>query len=171
MKLHELGELGLISRIRERTGPGRGVLRGIGDDAAQLEIESGLQLLTSTDLLIEQTHFDFSWTTPEDLGYKAVAVAGDLACVVRGDFGMLTVDVHDPSAPVRVGYVENIDNAFDVAIEGTHAYVADGEGGMLVFDIATPAAPVAARIRPASSRARRWPASTATPGRRSAISG
>jgi len=74
MKLNELGEFALINRIRELSGSGRGVLRGIGDDAAQLQIEAGYDLLTSTDLLIEKSHFDFNWTTPEDLGYKAVAV-------------------------------------------------------------------------------------------------
>lgn len=74
MTLNELGEFALINRIRERIGPGRGVLRGIGDDAALLHIDAGYDLLTSTDLLIEKSHFDFTWTTPEDLGYKAVAV-------------------------------------------------------------------------------------------------
>ncbi len=74
MKLCELGEFGLIERIRKQVGPGRGVVRGIGDDAAQLEIEPGFHLLTSMDLLIETSHFDFAWTSPEDLGYKSVAV-------------------------------------------------------------------------------------------------
>lgn len=74
MKLNELGEFGLIKRIRQRIGPGRGVVRGIGDDAAQLELEPGLQLLTTTDLLIEGSHFNFAWTSAADLGHKAVAV-------------------------------------------------------------------------------------------------
>ncbi len=74
MKLNELGEFALIDRIRAQVKPGAGVLRGIGDDAAQLELPVGEQLLTSTDLLIESCHFDFAWTTPADLGHKAVAV-------------------------------------------------------------------------------------------------
>lgn len=74
MKLSELGEFALIDRIRAQVSPGDGVLRGIGDDAAQLAIPAGEQLLTSTDLLIESSHFDFTWTSPADLGHKAVAV-------------------------------------------------------------------------------------------------
>lgn len=74
MKLSELGEFALIDRIRAQVTPGAGVVRGIGDDAAQLEIPAGEQLLTSTDLLIETSHFDFTWTSPADLGHKAVAV-------------------------------------------------------------------------------------------------
>ncbi len=74
MKLSELGEFALIDRIRAQVVPGDGVLRGIGDDAAQLAIPAGEQLLTSTDLLIESSHFDFIWTSPADLGHKAVAV-------------------------------------------------------------------------------------------------
>lgn len=74
MKLNQLGEFGLIDRIRQQAGSASGVVRGIGDDAALLEIEAGAQLLTSTDLLIESCHFDFAWIRPEDLGRKAIAV-------------------------------------------------------------------------------------------------
>lgn len=74
MKLGELGEFGLIETIRRRAAGAPGVHRGIGDDAAELELPAGHHLLTSTDLLIEQIHFDLSWTSPYDLGRKAVAV-------------------------------------------------------------------------------------------------
>jgi thiamine-monophosphate kinase len=74
MKLSDLGEFGLIDTIRARAGLGAGVLRGIGDDAAELELPVGHRLLTSTDLLLETVHFDFAWITPYDLGRKAVAV-------------------------------------------------------------------------------------------------
>lgn len=74
MKLQELGEFGLIDTIRVRTGGAPGVCRGIGDDAAEVEIPPGHRLLTSTDLLLEEVHFRFAWTSPLDLGRKAVAV-------------------------------------------------------------------------------------------------
>lgn len=74
MKLGALGEFGLIETIRRRAADAPGVHRGIGDDAAELELPAGHHLLTSTDLLIEQIHFDFAWATPYDLGRKAVAV-------------------------------------------------------------------------------------------------
>jgi len=41
VQLHELGEFGLIARIAEAVGAGRGsVVIGIGDDAAVLETPS-----------------------------------------------------------------------------------------------------------------------------------
>lgn len=74
MKLSELGEFGLIEQIRQRAPVGAGVHRGIGDDAAEVSLPEGHHLLTSTDLLIEETHFRRDWTSCEDLGHKAVAV-------------------------------------------------------------------------------------------------
>ncbi|NOR49993.1 MAG: thiamine-phosphate kinase [Desulfuromonadales bacterium] len=74
MKLKDLGEFGLIEQIRQRAPVGPGVHRGIGDDAAETSLPEGHHLLTSTDLLIEETHFRHDWTSCEDLGHKAVAV-------------------------------------------------------------------------------------------------
>jgi thiamine-monophosphate kinase len=74
MTLGELGEFGLIDTIRARVGGATGVHRGIGDDAAELELPAGHRLLTSTDLLLEDVHFSFAWITANDLGRKAVAV-------------------------------------------------------------------------------------------------
>lgn len=74
MKLGELGEFGLIDSIQARVGAAPGVHRGIGDDAAELELPAGERLLTSTDLLLEEVHFRFAWISAYDLGRKAVAV-------------------------------------------------------------------------------------------------
>ena len=38
LKLKDLGEFKLIDRIREQAGKGEGVHRGIGDDAAVLNL-------------------------------------------------------------------------------------------------------------------------------------
>lgn len=73
MKLAELGEFGLIERIRQAGDPSAAVI-GIGDDCAALAIPAGELLLTSTDLLIEEIHFRSAWTDYYDLGCKAVAV-------------------------------------------------------------------------------------------------
>ena len=42
---------------------------GIGDDAAIFDLDSGYQLVTSTDTLSEGVHF-FKDTSPEDIAYK-----------------------------------------------------------------------------------------------------
>jgi thiamine-monophosphate kinase len=73
MKLSRLGEFGLIEKVRRATPKGRGVLLGIGDDAAWVANPSRSSLVTA-DLLIEGIHFDLKWTSLFDLGYKTLAV-------------------------------------------------------------------------------------------------
>lgn len=81
MLLKELGEFGLIERIRRGTPKGRGVRVGIGDDAAWLESRKRTFLITS-DLLIEGIHFNLKWTSFYALGYKSLAVnLSDLAAM------------------------------------------------------------------------------------------
>ena len=46
---------------------------GIGDDAAIFDLDSGYQLVTTTDTLSEGVHF-FKDTSPEDIAYKSLAV-------------------------------------------------------------------------------------------------
>ncbi len=73
MKLSQLGEFGLIDRIRRTVPAGPGVRIGIGDDAAWVANSSGSSLVTA-DLLIEGVHFDLQWTSLFNLGYKSLAV-------------------------------------------------------------------------------------------------
>lgn len=46
----------------------------IGDDAAALRNRRGMLTLLSVDALVEGVHFNLSYFTPEDLGWKALAV-------------------------------------------------------------------------------------------------
>ncbi|HEY7554914.1 MAG TPA: thiamine-phosphate kinase [Candidatus Binatia bacterium] len=73
MKLSQLGEFGLIDKIRRATRRGRGVRLGIGDDAAWVDCPSASCLVTA-DLLLEGVHFNLKWTSLFDLGYKSLAV-------------------------------------------------------------------------------------------------
>jgi thiamine-monophosphate kinase len=80
--LAQLGEFGLIERIRRRSPGAAGLRLGIGDDCAALEVPAGRLLLTSTDLLIEEVHFRRTWTDPFRLGRKAVSVnVSDIAAM------------------------------------------------------------------------------------------
>lgn len=55
---------------------------GVGDDAAVLAVTPGRQLVVTTDVLVEGRHFAASLSTPEDWGWKAVAVnLSDLAAM------------------------------------------------------------------------------------------
>ncbi|MGH2771044.1 MAG: thiamine-phosphate kinase [Actinomycetota bacterium] len=73
MRLADLGEFGVIGRLRELVGePPEGEV-WVGDDAAVLRAPAGTILFTA-DLLVEGVHFDLEITGPEDLGYKSIAV-------------------------------------------------------------------------------------------------
>ena len=63
-------------------GGGPGVVAGVGDDAAVLRTGGGRDLLVTADMLVEQVHFDLSFSAFRDLGYKALAVnLSDLAAM------------------------------------------------------------------------------------------
>ncbi|MEK7747469.1 MAG: thiamine-phosphate kinase [Nitrospirota bacterium] len=71
------GEFALIDRIARRQQTAQNapdVLLGIGDDAAAVRISPGKKALLTTDILIEKTHFDLSFSTFFDVGYKALSV-------------------------------------------------------------------------------------------------
>jgi thiamine-monophosphate kinase len=70
-----LGERALIARLHARLPPDPDhVPIGIGDDAAVLVPERGMQIVVTTDSLIEGVHFRREWTPPSAIGYKALAV-------------------------------------------------------------------------------------------------
>lgn len=80
--LSKLGEFGLISRIADRVSGHESVITGIGDDAAVTALSSGMQLLTSTDMLLEDVHFRRAWHDPYLLGRKSLAVSiSDIAAM------------------------------------------------------------------------------------------
>ncbi|MBK5274946.1 MAG: thiamine-phosphate kinase [Desulfuromonadales bacterium] len=80
--LSNLGEFGFIDRIAARVSGGPGVITGIGDDAAVTALTPGMQLLTSTDMLLEDVHFRRSWHDPYHLGRKSLAVSiSDIAAM------------------------------------------------------------------------------------------
>ena len=79
----ELGERGLIERIRRRFPSRPDVLTvGIGDDAAVAPAVRGeLQVLT-TDALVEGVHFETAYSGFADVGYKALSVnVSDIAAM------------------------------------------------------------------------------------------
>lgn len=70
--LSELGEFGLIDHLTKNFKIIKtSTIKGIGDDAAVLDFKSK-QIVVSTDLLVENIHFDLSYMPLKHLGYKAV---------------------------------------------------------------------------------------------------
>lgn len=72
-----MGEFDLIARYFSR--PARRAPLGVGDDCALVQLSPGMQLATSTDMLVEGRHF-LSTVEPRRLGHKSLAVnLSDLA--------------------------------------------------------------------------------------------
>jgi thiamine-monophosphate kinase len=67
-----LGEFGLIARITSARDLPPATLLGPGDDAAVLSAADG-RVVVSTDVLVEGVHFRLDWSTPHQVGRKAVA--------------------------------------------------------------------------------------------------
>jgi thiamine-monophosphate kinase len=73
-EINDLGEFGLIDRLtKDFTTHNAGTVLGIGDDAAIID-SMGKHTVLSTDLLVEDIHFDLKYTPLKHLGYKAVVV-------------------------------------------------------------------------------------------------
>ncbi len=68
----DLGEFGLIARITAGRELPPGTLLGPGDDAAVLAAADG-RVVVTTDVLVEGVHFRLDWSTPHQVGRKAVA--------------------------------------------------------------------------------------------------
>lgn len=69
-----LGEFGLIRHLTEDIKlKNESTLKGIGDDAAVLDYQDKLTLVT-TDLLLEGVHFDLTYVPLKHLGYKSAVV-------------------------------------------------------------------------------------------------
>lgn len=72
--LSELGEFGLIERLtKDFSVQHKSTLKGIGDDAAVIKAGDDV-LVVTTDLLIEQVHFNLGYMPLKHLGYKSVVV-------------------------------------------------------------------------------------------------
>lgn len=79
----DLDERELIARVFDRVPRAhRDILIGIGDDAAMLRPPRNRAEVVTTDMLVEDVHFRRAWSTPHDIGAKAVAVnASDLGAM------------------------------------------------------------------------------------------
>jgi thiamine-monophosphate kinase len=72
IELNELGEFGLIKHLTQTIEvKNKSTVKGVGDDAAVID-HGKLQTVVTTDMLIENIHFDLTYSPIKHLGYKAV---------------------------------------------------------------------------------------------------
>ena len=70
--LAQVGEFGVIDRIVAGRRQPAAVTLGPGDDAAVITAADG-RTVVSTDMLVQDRHFRLDWSTPHDIGRKAIA--------------------------------------------------------------------------------------------------
>ncbi|MFN2458437.1 MAG: thiamine-phosphate kinase [Chitinophagaceae bacterium] len=73
-EISTLGEFGLITHLTKNIEiQNASTILGVGDDAAVID-HFGKQTVITTDMLIEDVHFDLMYTPLKHLGYKTVVV-------------------------------------------------------------------------------------------------
>ncbi len=93
-EISSLGEFGLIDHLTEGleiTNSSTSV--GVGDDAAILHYNSGSDILVTTDLLLENVHFDLTYVPLKHLGYKAAVVNFSDVYAMNGQPRQITVSL------------------------------------------------------------------------------
>jgi len=91
-----------LERTLSRGAPGRRRVKiGIGDDAAVLRQSSGL-IVFSVDACVEGVHFDRSWLTLADVGWRSFqAAASDLAAMGAAPVAALSSLVLPPATSLE----------------------------------------------------------------------
>ncbi len=70
--ISDVGEFGLIDLLQKSAAGNRSLVKGIGDDTAVLRAGAGKDLLFTTDMLVEGTHFTLGMGAKK-IGHKALA--------------------------------------------------------------------------------------------------
>ncbi len=93
-EISSLGEFGLIDRLTEAITPvNEGTALGVGDDCAILHYDSDKDILVTTDLLLENVHFDLTYVPLKHLGYKSAIVNFSDVCAMNGIPRQITVSL------------------------------------------------------------------------------
>lgn len=119
MKLSEIGEFGLIQRIRKGVPlPQESVILGIGDDSAALRPPSGALILLTSDMFLEGIHFDPSLSNHFQIGFKALSVnISDIAAMGgRPTSALISIGLSVDTS------VEEVDSIFDGIKEAARGY-------------------------------------------------
>lgn len=92
-EISSLGEFGLIDRLTKELPLGNtSSVVGVGDDAAVLQYPD-TKVLVTTDLLLENVHFDLTYVPLKHLGYKAAVVNFSDIYAMNGTPRQITVSL------------------------------------------------------------------------------
>ncbi len=92
-EISSLGEFGLIDRLTDKLeAVNESTKKSVGDDAAVLEYKDK-EVLVTTDLLLENVHFDLTYVPLQHLGYKAAVVNFSDVYAMNGTPKQITVSL------------------------------------------------------------------------------
>lgn len=93
-EISKLGEFGLIDHLTENiTHVNTSTVKGVGDDAAILHYPDDVDELVTTDLLLENVHFDLTYVPLKHLGYKSAVVNFSDIYAMNGTPRQITVSL------------------------------------------------------------------------------
>jgi thiamine-monophosphate kinase len=108
MKLKDIGEFGFIDRIKVETlVRHESVIKGIGDDCSVYRSTRDLVTLFTTDMLVEDIHFQRAGTPPHKLGRKSIAVNLSDIAAMGGSPREALISIAVPDR-VRLEYLDAI---------------------------------------------------------------
>jgi thiamine-monophosphate kinase len=123
----DLGEFGLIERWASLLGPaGADVIAGIGDDAAVLRHQGSELLLVTTDMLVENVHFRLDLISPEQLGWKAMAVNVSDIAAMGGEPAFAFVSIGMP-AHTPVSFADALYQGMKQMAQSANFYIVGGD--------------------------------------------
>ena len=93
-EISSLGEFGLIDKLTEGLPKtNASTLKGVGDDAAVMHYDSDKDVLVTTDMLLENVHFDLTYVPLKHLGYKSAVVNFSDIYAMNGTPRQITVSL------------------------------------------------------------------------------
>lgn len=126
MEISELGEFGLIDHLTEGLkAVSDSTVKGVGDDCAILHYPEDKDVLVTTDLLLENVHFDLTYVPLKHLGYKAAVVNFSDIYAMNGSPRQITVSL----GISRRFAVEHIEDLYDGIRHACEVYGVDIVGG------------------------------------------
>ncbi len=126
MKVSEIGEFGLIERIKARLAAQQpDLIAGIGDDAAIIRTDSDEHLLATCDIQLEDVHFRRKFITPYQLGQRAVAVNISDIAAMGGIPTYLLVSLGLPP-DIEVDYIDQLYHGMEKEATRSNATIAGG---------------------------------------------
>lgn len=92
--IENLGEFGLIDHLTKNFKiKQKSTVKGIGDDAAVISCGKDKEIVITTDMLLENVHFDLSYMPLKHLGYKAVVVNLSDVYAMNAEATQITVSI------------------------------------------------------------------------------